>query len=461
MNSSEEKAIVKDMQLASLEVLRKTAHDVFEEKILLSSLSGTVVVNTNGISIGVSNGDAGIPQTSNNGNGSDGYTGLLKVDDQDLVLGRVIGRGAFCVVRECWHPSFLPTSTKGENLAYGMNQSTESGRFSLGNFGKRFKSIRKRKNGSNESTLGASSSSVGSNNNNDSSRHRATKRSNLNRTRYVVKQLSSELKRLDKINFLKGTVDLAMETRFLALLDHENVVCLKGVAECGAFSDGYFIILEKLNETLGRRVKVWMDMDRQCKGITGVFTGSRKKAQRLQFERISAARSLVAGMDYLHERNIVFRDLKPDNVGFTFEGQLKIFDFGLAKELREDERSGDDLYNMTACTGSIRYMSPENLQGKPYNLKTDVYSWAMIMWNILALEPPFALYTEQMIIDRVCNRGYRPKVFSTWSDRMSKTIKLSWSSNILQRPSFAEISAELIDEGNEIDSMIERERRGH
>lgn len=306
MNSSEEKAIVKDMQLASLEVLRKTAHDVFEDKILLSSLSGNVVVNTDGIS----NGDAiGFPQTNNNGNSCDGYTGLLKVDEQDLVLGRVIGRGAFCVVRDCWHPSFLPTSSKGENLAYGINQSTESSRFSLRNFGKRFKGIRKRKNGSNESTLGASSSSVGSNNNNDSSRHRAMKRSNLNRTRYVLKQLSSELKRLDKINFLKGTVDLAMETRFLALLDHENVVCLKGVAECGAFSDGYFIILEKLNETLGRRVKVWMDMDRQCKGITGVFTGSRKKAQRLQFERISAARSLVAGMDYLHERNIVFRDL--------------------------------------------------------------------------------------------------------------------------------------------------------
>ena len=144
---------------------------------------------------------------------------------------------------------------------------------------------------------------------------------------------------------------------------------------------------------------------------------------------------------------------KPDNIGFTADGILKIFDFGLAKELRDDERVEDDLYKMTGCTGSIRYMSPENLQGKPYNLKTDVYSWAMIMWNVLALEPPFALYTEQMIIDRVCNRGYRPKVFSTWSARMSKTIRLSWSANINERPSFSEISAELKDEKMEIDSL--------
>ena len=112
---------------------------------------------------------------------------------------------------------------------------------------------------------------------------------------------------------------------------------------------------------------------------------------------------------------------------------------------------------MTGCTGSIRYMSPENLQGKPYNLKTDVYSWAMIMWNILALEPPFALYTEQMIIDRVCNRGYRPKIFSTWSARMAKTIRLGWSANFEERPSFAEISAELMIERMNINSVNENE----
>ena len=116
---------------------------------------------------------------------------------------------------------------------------------------------------------------------------------------------------------------------------------------------------------------------------------------------------------------------------------------------------------MTGCTGSIRYMSPENLQMKPYNLKTDIYSWAMIMWNILALEPPFALYTEQMIMDRVCSRGYRPKIFSTWSARMSKTIRLSWSANINERPSFAEISAELAEERTETDSTNEIERGGH
>lgn len=303
MKSTEEKAIVKDMQLASLEVLRKTARDVFEEKILASELSrNTMESMDDGI-----NGDVN-DETLNGIPGENGHSnfGLMKIDERDLVFGRVLGRGAFCVVRECSHTPFSAPDSRRETLSRS-NSKLEKLANRLGDFGRHIK--RKRTKGSNGSTLENSSSSVGSNNH--ESRTRAPRRmsASSNRTRYVVKQLSPELKRSDKINFLKGTVDLAMETRFLTLLDHENIVCITGVSSTGAFSDGYFIVLEKLNETLGKRVKVWMDMDRQCKGITGVFTGSKNKARRLQSERISAARSLVAGMDFLHQRNIVFRDL--------------------------------------------------------------------------------------------------------------------------------------------------------
>jgi serine/threonine protein kinase len=124
-----------------------------------------------------------------------------------------------------------------------------------------------------------------------------------------MKQLSSDLKDINKITYLKGVVDLAMETRILASLDHENIIKLEGVSTCDAFSEGYFIVLEKVNDTLSKQVKSWMDLDRQCKGITGVFTGSKSKIQRLQSERIAAAYDLSVGMNYLHEQRIVFRDL--------------------------------------------------------------------------------------------------------------------------------------------------------
>mmetsp|Transcript_18241 Transcript_18241/g.41855 ORF Transcript_18241/g.41855 Transcript_18241/m.41855 type:complete len:461 (+) Transcript_18241:165-1547(+) len=451
MTSSYDKAIVKDMRLASLEVLRKTARDVFEEKIVGSYL--TREASQNGTEEIISN-DTKRKEEMNGIHSEnydditddDGYSlGLLKIDERDLVQGRVLGRGTFCVVQECTYSTF--------SLDADKNYTKKKGK-SLGNYMRQFVGRRKRVNGSCiESASGTNSAST-SGSNHDIKYH-PTKRlsGSTSRNRYVMKQLSSDLKRADKINFLKGTVDLAMETRFLASLNHKNIICIKGLSSKDAFSDGYFIVLEKINETLARRVKGWMDIDRQCKGITGVFTGSKKKARRLQLERMSAACDLVSGMDYLHRRNVVFRDLKPDNIGFSFEGILKIFDFGLAKELRDTDRNKDGLYNLTGCTGSIRYMSPENIQGRPYNLKTDVYSWAMIMWNILALEPPFALYTEQMIIDRVCSRGYRPKIFSTWSARMAKIIGRSWSADIKERPNFSEISSQLKLESDEIDAM--------
>ena len=152
---------------------------------------------------------------------------------------------------------------------------------------------------------------------------------------------------------------------------------------------------------------------------------------------------------------------KPDNIGFNYVGMLKIFDFGLAKELKEEDHEKDGLYrNMTKLTGAVRYMSPENAKGLPYGLTTDVYSWAMIMWFVLALEPPFSLYTEKMILERVCDRGYRPKVFSAWTPRMAKLISRGWDADPTKRPSFAkvaeELKKELVDVDPRLASMVEQ-----
>lgn len=475
MNSSDEEAILKDMKHASLDVLRKTARDVFHEKIRTSN------INKKTDHEGNNNNNNVVNATSHK------IDDILipKIDEQDLTIGRILGRGAFCVVRECGFcstlsPNIITSTSVDIPCSTGKARKKSAVRKSI-YFGYASKLIGKQRiatkynnrtktnittapnnnvnNVNNDEIIsGTSSSSTGSGIGVDkhytfmSFPDSRIRRGNnkKGRTRYVMKQLSSELKRSDKINFLKGTVDLAMETRFLSTLQHNNIISLEGISRNGAFSGGYFIILERLDETMKRRIKSWMDVDRQCKGITGIFTGSKKKAHKLKLERISSACDLTAAMEFLHRKNVVFRDLKPDNVGFDSNGVLKIFDFGLAKELRDDERLDDDLYKMTGCTGSIRYMSPENLQGKPYNLSTDVYSWAMIMWNILALEPPFVMYTESMIIDRVCNRGYRPKLFVTWSSRMSTIIGRSWSENKKDRPSFAEISIELRIELNEI-----------
>jgi serine/threonine protein kinase len=145
---------------------------------------------------------------------------------------------------------------------------------------------------------------------------------------------------------------------------------------------------------------------------------------------------------------------KPDNIGFDAEDTLKIFDFGLAKELKEDEHDGHGLYRMTGFTGAIRYMAPEVGLRKPYNLKADVYSWSMLMWYIMALEPPMGMYTPNMFIDRVFRKGYRPAVKAKWPEKLGELMKACWSESIDERPSFQTIMMTLRKEAQDLDPDV-------
>lgn len=276
------KSILSDMRAASPEVLRQTARDVFREKLAGISKSDSFASN-----------DAAAAAVMDVFSETDR---IPRFDAKELSLGRVMGRGTFCVVREC----NLNTNSTG-SLGSSSSRGSFFGRFmSSGGLG----------NSSHHQKIRSSSGhrSISSERSISSAPNRFRQKGN-NRSRYVIKQLSSELKDSNKITFLKGIVDLAMETRILASLDHENIIKLEAVSSCDAFSEGYFIVLEKVNETLAKKVKGWMDLDRQCTGITGVFTGSKSKVQRLKSERIAAAYDLSVGMKYLHERRIVFRDL--------------------------------------------------------------------------------------------------------------------------------------------------------
>lgn len=181
--------------------------------------------------------------------------------------------------------------------------------------------------------------------------------------RFVLKQVLSDS--LDNYAYLKGLVDLGMEAKFLAALDHPNIIALCGMSSKGP---AHFIIVERLSETLSSRFKTWMKIDRQCKGITGAFTGSKRKETELYETRIGVAYNMACAMAYLHEKNIIFRDLKPDNCGFDLQDQFKLFDFGLAKELKECDKVDDRLYKLTGMTGAMRYSTCQ--EGRPSYLRS-------------------------------------------------------------------------------------------
>jgi Protein kinase domain len=328
-------SLIKDMKAASPDVLRLTARDVFYEKIRAVK-NGKDTADAAAPPADAADTASSTPNSTIKESTDEPTTDatiavdftpedrIPKYDERDLILGRVLGRGAFCVVRECNLRGIDgngSVGSDGSNSFVGrMLRSSHRSSSS--------RSIRRSAQAS-SGTIGGSISNTGGGNAISSSRSAGGgsiisengRRVRKGRYRYVIKQLSPELSQNDKISYLKGVVDLAMETHLLSSIEHENIVGLHGMASRGPFEEGYFIVLEKICETLSKKVKGWMDIDRQCKGITGVFTGSKKKLEKLQSERLVAAYQLASGMNYLHQRKIVFRDLKPDNIGFDYVGK--------------------------------------------------------------------------------------------------------------------------------------------
>lgn len=132
--------------------------------------------------------------------------------------------------------------------------------------------------------------------------------------------------------------------------------------------------------------------------------------------------------------SIVYRDLKPDNIGFDIRGDVKIFDFGLARQLPA-EKLDDGVYNMTGDTGSPPYIAPEVSLGHPYNLTADVYSFGILLHQICSLEMPFEGFTVKMFDKMVIRGGSRPKCDPKWPPRVHSLIQNCWSANISNRPS--------------------------
>lgn len=119
---------------------------------------------------------------------------------------------------------------------------------------------------------------------------------------------------------------------------------------------------------------------------------------------------------------------------------MKIFDFGLAKEIKPEEMVTDDLYQMSGNTGSLRYMAPEVAMTEPYNHLVDVFSFGILLWQMMSLEVPFATYNVQRHAQRVVRGGERPPLNTAkWSPELCTLLSRCWSEKIKSRPHFGEV----------------------
>ena len=222
-------------------------------------------------------------------------------------------------------------------------------------------------------------------------------------------------------------------------------------------------MVDRLYDTLEARIEQWRT-EKEEKGSASLmsrFSGEAKEKRREELkERIRLAYSIADAMEYLHSLNIIFRDLKPDNIGFTKDGQLKLFDFGLAKELKEEDKQESGAYDLTGNTGSRRYMAPEVAKEAPYDKSVDVYSFGILLWELCSAEKPFFGYSSNKHMHRVVLAGERPKMdsqhTSDWPENLQWLMNHCWHSSASLRPTFSDVKQVLKDILNGKDKLPKR-----
>lgn len=153
---------------------------------------------------------------------------------------------------------------------------------------------------------------------------------------------------------------------------------------------------------------------------------------------VSMALDVANGMEYLHSQHVVHRDLKSENLVLTEDLHLKLTDFGVGcLETECDIRSAD--------TGTYRWMAPEMISHKHYSKEVDVYSFGIVLWELVTGLLPFEDMTPVQVAYAVVNKNLRPTIPDDCPAPLRLLMEHCWMANPDRRPNFYQIVQTLED----------------
>ena len=162
------------------------------------------------------------------------------------------------------------------------------------------------------------------------------------------------------------------EARMAARLSHDAIAV---IYEIGEEAGVPFIAMEYIP---GRDLRMVID---------------RKESLSLE-QKLDYARQICRGLQYAHGKNVIHRDIKPENIKLLEDGRVKIIDFGIAKPYTptaspEDKSTNAALTRMGMRVGTPWYMSPEQARGNPVDRRTDIFSFGVVLYELLTYSKPF------------------------------------------------------------------------
>ena len=204
----------------------------------------------------------------------------------------------------------------------------------------------------------------------------------------VYKAEDSKLERDVAIKFLPRHISanseererFKIEAKAAAALNHPNIAHIYAIEE----TDNEMFIVMELIEGMELKEKIKT-------GPTNIE------------EATNIAVQIAQGLQAAHKKGIIHRDIKSSNIMITQDGKVKIMDFGLAKI-----KGGTELTKIGATVGTAAYMSPEQAKGEVFDQRTDIWSFGVVLYEMLTGKLPFKGEYEQSVIYSVLNDSPAP-----------------------------------------------------
>jgi len=169
-----------------------------------------------------------------------------------------------------------------------------------------------------------------------------------------------------------GSIRFLREARAASAINHPNIVTIYEIGETGTHS---YIAMEYI----------------EGRSLRNLMSANEVKPANV----LDISKQICDALSEAHQRGIIHRDIKPENILLTARGRVKVVDFGLAKSVPMQRAIGgttaaESLTEPGTVMGTLSYMSPEQLRGEALDVRTDIFSFGIVLHEMIAGRLPFA-----------------------------------------------------------------------